>query len=55
MTVVAYVPDLIDRAKVAAAGDVVFVDHPEALVDAPGDLNNEPWIAVAPGALRGPA
>ena len=38
MTVVAYVPDLIDRSKVAAAGDVVFVDDPQALVDAPGDV-----------------
>jgi hypothetical protein len=38
MTVVAYVPDLIDRSKVAAAGDVVFVDDPRALVDAPGDV-----------------
>ena len=38
MSVVAYVPDLIDRSKVAAAGDVVFVDDPQALVDAPGDV-----------------
>ena len=38
MTVVAYVPDLMDRSKVAAAGDVTFVDDPQALVDAPGDV-----------------
>ena len=38
MTVVAYVPDLMDRSKDAAAGDVVFVDDPQALVDAPGDV-----------------
>jgi len=37
--VVAYVPDLMDRSKVAAAGrDVVFVDDPKALPDTPGDL-----------------
>ena len=36
--VVAYVPDLMDRSKVAAAGDVTFVDSPEALIDAPGDV-----------------
>jgi hypothetical protein len=36
--VVAYVPDLMDRSKVAAAGDVTFVDSPEALIDASGDV-----------------
>jgi hypothetical protein len=30
--VVAYVPDLMDRSKVAAAGNVTFVDSPERLV-----------------------
>jgi DNA-binding NarL/FixJ family response regulator len=35
MTVVAYVPDLMDRSKVAAAGPPVsFVSTPDALVDA---------------------
>jgi hypothetical protein len=35
MTVVAYVPDLMDRSKVAAAGPAVsFVPTPAALVDA---------------------
>ena len=36
--VVAYVPDLMDRSKVAAVGDVTFVDSPHALIDAPGDV-----------------
>ena len=37
--VVAYVPDLMDRSKVAAAGrDIIFVDDPKALPDTPGDL-----------------
>jgi DNA-binding NarL/FixJ family response regulator len=34
MKVVAYVPDLLDRSKVAAAGDVTFVGRPEQLADA---------------------
>ena len=34
MKVVAYVPDLLDRSKVAAAGDVTFVARPEQLPDA---------------------
>jgi DNA-binding NarL/FixJ family response regulator len=34
MKVVAYVPDLLDRSKVAAAGDVSFVDRPEQLAEA---------------------
>jgi hypothetical protein len=29
--IVAYVPDLIDRSKVAAAGDCVFVSRPDDL------------------------
>jgi hypothetical protein len=32
--VVAYVPDLMDRSKVAAAGDVTFVTDPSQLVHA---------------------
>lgn len=32
--VVAYVPDLLDRSKVAAAGDVRFVTRPEDLAAA---------------------
>ena len=32
--IVAYVPDLLDRSKVAAAGDVRFVNRPEELADA---------------------
>jgi len=41
MTVLAYVPDLMDRSKVASAAPAtVFVARPDALVDAaaPGDL-----------------
>lgn len=30
--IVAYVPDLMDRSKVAAAGDVIFVSRPADLV-----------------------
>jgi hypothetical protein len=38
-TVAAYVPDLIDRSKVAAAGrEIVFVDEPRALLDTPADI-----------------
>jgi hypothetical protein len=32
--IVAYVPDLMDRSKVAAAGDVTFVGQPAELADA---------------------
>ena len=32
--VIAYVPDLLDRSKVAAAADVSFVGRPEQLVEA---------------------
>ncbi len=31
--IVAYVPDLMDRSKVAAAGDCVFVSRPADLAD----------------------
>jgi AmiR/NasT family two-component response regulator len=34
MKVVAFVPDLLDRSKVAAAGDVSFVSRPEQLAEA---------------------
>ncbi len=34
MKVVAYVPDLLDRSKVAAAGDVTFVGRPGQLAEA---------------------
>jgi hypothetical protein len=36
--VVAFVPDVMDRSKVAAAADVMFVDTPEALIDTPGEV-----------------
>ena len=38
MKVVAYVPDLMDRSKVAAAGDVTFVADAAALADAEADV-----------------
>ena len=38
MRVAAYVPDLIDRSKVAAAGEVVFVDDPVRLADVEAEL-----------------
>jgi len=36
--IVAYVPDLMDRSKVAAAGDVTFVNRPDALAGVEADL-----------------
>ncbi|MDQ3570764.1 MAG: hypothetical protein M3396_09140 [Actinomycetota bacterium] len=36
--VAAYVPDLMDRSKVAAAGDVTFVTTPADLAATPADL-----------------
>ena len=36
--VAAYVPDLMDRSKVASAGDVVFVTTPAELAGTPADL-----------------
>jgi len=36
--VVAYVPELIDRSKVAAAADVIFVGDPAELAAADADL-----------------
>ena len=38
MSVVAYVPDLMDRSKVAAAGDVTFVAAPADLAGTDADL-----------------
>ena len=39
MTVAAYVPDLMDRSKVAAAApDATFVSDPEQLADVDADL-----------------
>ena len=36
--VAAYVPDLMDRSKVAAVAEVTFVSSPEALATTPADL-----------------
>ncbi len=38
MRIAAYVPDLMDRSKVAAAGDVTFVNRPEGLAGVEADL-----------------
>jgi hypothetical protein len=38
VNVVAYVPDLMDRSKVAATGPVTFVNRPEALAGVKADL-----------------
>ena len=37
--IAAYVPDLMDRSKVAAAGDVTFVNRP----DGPGRASTPTW------------
>lgn len=39
--IVAYVPDLMDRSKVAAAGDVSFVSRPADLAGASADAEAE--------------
>ncbi len=36
--IAAYVPDLMDRSKVAAAGDVTFVSRPDGLADVEADV-----------------
>ncbi len=36
--VVAYVPDLMDRSRLAPAGDVTFVATPADLATTPGDV-----------------
>jgi hypothetical protein len=38
VNIVAYVPDLMDRSKLAAAGDVTFVGQPGALAGVEADL-----------------
>jgi len=38
LRIAAYVPDLMDRSKVAAAGDVTFVSSAAALADAEADV-----------------
>ena len=38
MRIVAYVPDLMDRSKVAAAADVTFVNRPDGLAGVEADL-----------------
>jgi hypothetical protein len=53
VTVLAYVPDLMDRSKVAAAGDVEFVSEPSELVGRVAslvvvDLGREGVVEVLP-------
>ena len=36
--IVAYVPDLMDRSKVASIGDVTFVRQPQELAGQPADV-----------------
>lgn len=36
--IAAYVPDLMDRSKVSAAGDVTFVSRPDALLGVEADV-----------------
>lgn len=54
--IVAYVPDLMDRSKVAAAGDCVFVSRPHDLTALCGgadvvvvDLTRPGVVEVLPG------
>ena len=50
---IAYVPDLMDRSKVAAAGPPVsFVPTPAALVDAAGDADGVVVDLGRPGAVE---
>ena len=52
--VVAYVPDLLDRSKVAAAGDVTFVNRPEQLAQAATAASADVAVVdlTRPGALE---
>ena len=57
--VVAFIPDLMDRARLSAPGvEVVFVDDPEGLADAHADLvvadRARPGAIESLGAVAGP-
>ena len=54
MKVVAYVPDLLDRSKVAAAGDVTFVARPEQLAETATAMGAELAVVdlTRPGAVE---
>ena len=51
MKITAYVPDLMDRSKVAAAGDVTFVNRPSALAAAEADADLVVVDLMRPGVL----
>lgn len=49
--IVAYVPDLMDRSKVAAAGDVVFVSRPADLAGRSAEADVVVVDLTRPGAV----
>ena len=50
--IVAYVPDLMDRSKVAAAGDATFVSRPEDLAGLTGAADVVVVDLTRPGAVE---
>ncbi len=50
--IVAYVPDLMDRSKVAAAGDAIFVSRPEDLAGLSGAADVVVVDLTRPGAVE---
>ena len=52
--VVAYVPDLMDRSRLAGAADVIFVDRPAALAATAADHNADVVVVdlTRPGVLE---
>jgi hypothetical protein len=52
--VVAYVPDLMDRSRIAGAADVTFVDRPAALAATASDQNADVVVVdlTRPGVLE---
>jgi len=50
--IVAYVPDLIDRSKVAAAGDCPFVSRPQDLAGAAADADVVVVDLTRPGVVE---
>jgi len=52
--IVAYIPDLMDRSRLASVPGVVFVAAPEALIDAAADADAEVVVVdlSRPGVLE---
>lgn len=52
--VVAYVPDLLDRSKVGAAGDVTFVSRPDQLAEAAAEARADVVVVdlTRPGVVE---